>query len=421
MGDTNVRISTNMTSPITEANRMFYRKLDQATQTLRQATSNNTLDCATDKPIIKKAYGYLQEASFVAQTNNSPAGLSSMETIEEALTIMKKIGWKSGGKYTTTDHESLKDALKELKSINPHNNHRNDMETIMKKLEEQNAIIEKQNETIIQLSQRIDKLESLHNPANGHSNKSTTQSISQPKPLLYSAIVKSTTGSNTKQTLTTTLKPHESRTNIVSTNTLKSGDLQINFATDNERDEFVNSINKLEQFTAINKRIKPISKRIFMGIYSQLTNDDVIESIAHAAKINKEEINKHVKHRFTSKNKNEELQNHVIDILSTELNEYLNNNDRVLIGYQNIKQSHHTSICFKCQKIGNHIAKHCTTATPICSHCGNKHQAKACPNISDPSKARCINCIATKKETFNHPSHSKTCPTLLKFRNDGFN
>ena len=62
--------------------------------------------------------------------------------------------------------------------------------------------------------------------------------------------------------------------------------------------------------------------------------------------------------------------------------------------------------CHKCQKFG-HRALNCTNSAQICPICTDPHQLKDCDNRANE---KCANCNGP------HPSFSKACPSVNKFR-----
>src|SRR5436190_13558661 len=106
---------------------------------------------------------------------------------------------------------------------------------------------------------------------------------------------------------------------------------------------------------------------------------------------------------------------HIVAECSVRVRTWLRGKERIFIGWQSCRVKDYVDVarCYKCQRYG-HVAKHCSSEKPSCSHCAMEHDYKDCPDKNKKEKACCVNCKREKRENTKHEAGWRKCPSYEK-------
>lgn len=245
-----------------------------------------------------------------------------------------------------------------------------------------------------------------------NSDKSWTKVTRKQKSQLFSAVVKAPSlpeGSDQqhpiiKELLAKVVPPTDLE--VKRSCTLKSGDLQLSFATKERRDNFIKRVNQSGQLNAKPRQVG--ENFIIKGVICELEPTEVIDFIMFSSNISGP-TSAHIKPAFLKRNRCEFLNNHVISALSRKMINFLRENSKITIGYQRVAVEPLITQCFKCHHFG-HTSKSCTSPV-ACGYCGSGHRTSTCPNKKDKNQFRCIHC---PKSTDLHCSMDRSCPVYKR-------
>ncbi|XP_054259232.1 golgin subfamily A member 6-like protein 22 [Macrosteles quadrilineatus] len=191
-----------------------------------------------------------------------------------------------------------------------------------------------------------------------------------------------------------------------------------------ENEDGVQNLMKQETLKEAGLKVeRPEKKKPFIMIYdvsAKLTEDEVKEEIFSRNMGESQIVEADFKQEFAVRHRYKDLRStgkrcHVVVECSVRVKNWLRRKERIFVEWQSCRVKDYVDVarCFKCQKFG-HVAKHCKSETPACSHCAGEHDYKDCPNKGKKEKVRCINCVRDKKENSKHEARSRKCPAYEK-------
>ena len=130
--------------------------------------------------------------------------------------------------------------------------------------------------------------------------------------------------------------------------------------------------------------------------------------------------NDNFKPLFFTKTRSDDERKIAVIRVSNELRSRLSTNhhpDTLYLGLSSyrIRDRFYVKRCNCCQGLGHwHADEECSKDIK-CSYCGDSHDSRQCPNKSNTSKHRCINCESSGYSS-NHMASSPNCPSLLKMQ-----
>src|SRR5436190_23688640 len=102
---------------------------------------------------------------------------------------------------------------------------------------------------------------------------------------------------------------------------------------------------------------------------------------------------------------------HIVVECSVRIRNWLRGKEKIYIEWQLCRVKDYVDVprCYKCQRYG-HVAKHCNSEKPGCSHCAGEHEFKDCPDAKKKERVCCVNCKREKRENSKHDAASRKCP-----------
>lgn len=187
-----------------------------------------------------------------------------------------------------------------------------------------------------------------------------------------------------------------------------------------ENEEGVEKLMKNQALTDAGMKVgKPAKKNPVIMVYdvsSELNEGDVKREIFgknfQGCEIVQEEFNKEFEIRHRHKDGGSKGKKvHIVVECSVRVRNLLRSRERVFIEWQSCRVKDYVDVarCYKCQRYG-HVAKHCNAAKSECSYCAGEHEYKVCPNKSDKTKVRCVNCKREGREDDRHDAGWRRCP-----------
>ena len=85
--------------------------------------------------------------------------------------------------------------------------------------------------------------------------------------------------------------------------------------------------------------------------------------------------------------------------------------DKLTLGLTSCKvyDQYHVKRCYKCQHFG-HYGRDCTSQDEYCAKCGDNYATNDC----SATIKKCINCVRSESETYDHFTFDSKCPAMLK-------
>lgn len=173
-------------------------------------------------------------------------------------------------------------------------------------------------------------------------------------------------------------------------------------------DKMRNSLKLKEAGLMIRTRQKLRPRLLIKNLPSNISMNDAPKVIAESTGIEDLEIKP-----ITELIRGIRKQKNLIIEVSPETRKKLLSQSRIYLGYESCRVEDYISIlqCYKCFKF-NHTAKNCTTDSPTCGHCADKHDSRKCEN---KTKLKCINCVKLGYIDTTHSAlDSRKCPIILK-------
>lgn len=236
--------------------------------------------------------------------------------------------------------------------------------------------------------------------------------IHPPRNLLTiypTAELKTTSSNDTKEILTTHLRPEKQCLQIRHMIPINKHGILIETETRKDIDSILKSKDILKAGLTAGLPTKKLPHIIAYGISNENSDVETLTAIhkQNFETLSQQEFNDGFKLSFKTGNKNKPTSNWVIQI-TPALRRKLSSN-RLFIGFN----AHHTkdfvplSRCYKCQCFG-HVAKYCQAKHDTCGHCGQDgHSFKDCPRKT--KNPVCINCKRANKP-HNHSNRANDCP-----------
>ncbi|XP_076549241.1 uncharacterized protein LOC143306887 [Osmia lignaria lignaria] len=173
-------------------------------------------------------------------------------------------------------------------------------------------------------------------------------------------------------------------------------------------DKLRNSPKLKEAGLMIRTRQKLRPRLLIKNLPSNISMNDVPKVIAESIGIENPEIKP-----IVELIRGEKKQKNLIIEVSPEIRKKLLSHGRVYLGYDSCRIEDYISVlqCYKCLKF-NHTAKNCTTDSPTCGHCADKHDTRKCENKTKP---KCVNCDKLGYDDVIHSALDfRKCPVILK-------
>ena len=85
--------------------------------------------------------------------------------------------------------------------------------------------------------------------------------------------------------------------------------------------------------------------------------------------------------------------------------------DKLMLGLTSCKvyDQYHVQRCYKCQNFG-HYGRDCTSPDEYCVKCGKNHATNDC----SATIKKCINCVRSEYDIYDHFTFDSKCPAILK-------
>lgn len=219
--------------------------------------------------------------------------------------------------------------------------------------------------------------------------------------------------SNVESSVSKMLEEYDIDATILNSYPTKSGDLGINFKSNDNvhliADTITNDLG-YEAFGSQPMQPKVKISHIPKHIPEENIKDKIIESNAWLESFGDEELTimfSYIRHDYRS----------VVCKISPNLRlKIIENKNHLILGRKRcpVKDHFHVRRCTKCSKF-DHVKSKCKATSETCSFCSSSHPTNSCPFKENKKKHKCINCADTEFDV-HHPSHSENCPSYLHQR-----
>uniref|UniRef100_A0A0A9XB35 Putative 50 kDa protein in type I retrotransposable element R1DM n=1 Tax=Lygus hesperus TaxID=30085 RepID=A0A0A9XB35_LYGHE len=159
----------------------------------------------------------------------------------------------------------------------------------------------------------------------------------------------------------------------------------------------------------VSRPMKRLPRLALFGVPSEITEDEIRESLIKLNNMEEREIMDQMKIGFKFGRKGGLTMNLTIEV-SPELRNKLLNLKKVYLGWSccRIEDFVRISRCYRCCGF-NHVQKSCKAPTPTCAHCAGSHDTSTCEKKHPPT---CTNCKKFHL-AHDHAASDLNCPSYI--------